>query len=172
METGYTNFFADVSDYEAVLEKAPRSWAVVPALRHAMTAHPHSAYFYHLSPHALIMEPTKSLKSQVLDKSRLGSLMLKDISVVPPESVVKTAPRLSPNNVELIFTRDAEDLSTGSFIIRQGEFAGFFLDAWFDPVYRNYNFVKAETHALVSDFLLIGLVCNCAAWLMHFLVFL
>lgn len=96
------------------------------------------------------MDPTKSLKSQILDKNRLGSLMLKDVSVVPPESVIKTVPRLAPNDVELIFTRDAEDLSTGSFIVRQGEFAGFFLDAWFDPVYRNYNFVRAETHALVS----------------------
>ncbi len=29
--------------------------------------------------------------------------------------------------------------------------AKFFLDTWFDPLYRSYNFQKAEGHALVSD---------------------
>lgn len=123
---------------------------MVPALRHAMAVYPDSAYFYYLSPHALIMEPAKSLKLQVLDKMRLESLMLNDISVVPPNSAVKTVSHLSADEAELIFTLDAEDLSTGSFIIKQGEFAGFFLDAWFDPLYRKYNFAKAETHTLVS----------------------
>jgi hypothetical protein len=35
-----------------------------------------------------------------------------------------------------------------SFILKNGEFARFFLDVWFDPLYRNYNFAKAETHGL------------------------
>lgn len=145
---GYTNFFADVSDYESTLDNAPRSWAMVPALRHAMTLHPHSAYFYHLGPHALIMDPSKSLESHLLGKNRLESLMLKNVPVVPPNSVVKTLPHLTSKDIELVFTVDDADLSTGSFVIRQGEFADFFLDVWSDPLYRNYNFVKAETHAL------------------------
>ena len=33
-------------------------------------------------------------------------------------------------------------------MIRTGEWAKFFLDAWFDPLYRSYNFQKAEEHAL------------------------
>jgi mannan polymerase II complex MNN11 subunit len=32
--------------------------------------------------------------------------------------------------------------------VRNGEWAKYFLDAWFDPIYRSYNFQKAETHAL------------------------
>lgn len=150
---GYTNFFADVSDYESTLDNAPRSWAMVPALRHAMTLYPHSAYFYHLGPHALIMDQSKSLESHLLGKNRLESLMLKNVPVVPPNSVVKTLPHLTSKDIELVFTVDDADLSTGSFVIRQGEFADFFLDVWSDPLYRNYNFVKAETHALV-----------CATW--------
>lgn len=156
---GYTNFFADVSDYESTLDNAPRSWPMIPALRHAMTLHPHSAYFYHLSPHALIMEPFKSLESHLLDKNRLESLMLKNVPVMPPNSVVKTFSHLTSKDIELVITIDDADLNTGSFVIRQGDFANFFLDVWFDPLYWNYNFVKAETHALVCGIWSILLAC-------------
>ena len=97
------------------------------------------------------MDSYKSLESQLLGKSRLESLMLKNVPVVPPDSVIKTFSHLTSKDVELVLTVDSEDLSAGSFVIKQGEFAKFFLDVWSDPLYRNYNFVKAETHALVSD---------------------
>ncbi|KAE8359813.1 galactosyl transferase GMA12/MNN10 family-domain-containing protein [Aspergillus caelatus] len=145
---GYTNFFANISDYETTLESAPRSWGVVPAVRHAMAAHPYSKHFFYLDAHALIMNPSKSLESHLLEKSRLDSLMLKDVPVVPPDSIIKTFSHLQPQDVDLILSTDGESLSSGSFVIKQGEFAQTFLDIWFDPLYRSYNFAKAETHAL------------------------
>lgn len=146
---GYTNFFANISDYETTLESAPRSWGVVPAVRHAMATHPYSKNFFYLDAHALIMDPSKSLESHLLEKSRLDSLMLKDVPVVPPDSIIKTFSHLKPQDVDLILSTDSESLSSGSFVIKQGEFAQTFLDIWFDPLYRNYNFAKAEAHALV-----------------------
>ncbi|EER23594.1 galactosyl transferase GMA12/MNN10 family protein [Coccidioides posadasii C735 delta SOWgp] len=145
---GYINFFASTSEYVSVLNNAPRSWASVPAVRHAMTLYPGSTYFFHLSPHSLIMDPTIPITSHVLDPKQLESLMLKDIPVVPPDSVIKTFSHLSGKDVDLVITQDAENLCPGSFVIRQGEWAKYFLDAWFDPLYRRYNFAKAETHAL------------------------
>lgn len=138
-----------MSDYESSIDDAPRSWAIVPAVRHAMASHPHSSYFFHLDPHALIMNPSKSVKSHLLEKSALESLMLKDVSVVPPDSIIKTFSHLKPSDIDLIISRDREDLSPGSFVLRQGDFARFFLDLWFDPLFRRYNFAKAEVHALV-----------------------
>lgn len=149
--TGYVNFFANLSDYESSLDNAPRSWSVVPAVRHAMASHPHSKYFFHLDAHALFMNPTKSLESALLDNRRLESLMRKDVPVVPPDSIIKTFSHLQPQDIDLIVSTDNEDLSAGSFIVKQGEFARFFLDFWFDPLYRGYNFAKAEIHALVRD---------------------
>jgi hypothetical protein len=35
-------------------------------------------------------------------------------------------------------------------VIRNTEWAEFYLDTWYDPLYRSYNFQKAEIHALVS----------------------
>lgn len=95
------------------------------------------------------MNPSKSLESHILDKNRLQSLMLKDVPVVPPDSIIKTFSHLKPEDVDLIISTDHEDLNPGSFVLRQGDFARFFLDMWFDPLYRKYNFQKAEMHALV-----------------------
>jgi mannan polymerase II complex MNN11 subunit len=152
-QTGYTNFFASVSDYDEAIGDAPKSWAVVPAVRHAIASHPRAAYFFHLSPHSLIMNPSKSLKSHLLEKGRLESVMLKDTPIVPPDSIIKTFTHLKEKDVDLIVTQDKEDLNPGSFILRNGEFARFFLDIWFDPLYRNYNFAKAEIHGLVCWYL-------------------
>lgn len=155
LQTGYTNFFASASDYEEAIGDAPRSWALIPAVRHAMATHPKSKYFFHLSPHALIMNPSISLKSHLLDRSRLESLMLKDFPVVPPDSIIKTF-ALKEKNVDLIITQDSEDLNPSSFVLKNGDFARFFLDLWFDPLYRSYSFAKAETHGLVRFLFLRG----------------
>ncbi|CAL5875088.1 uncharacterized protein PFLUO_LOCUS9392 [Penicillium psychrofluorescens] len=145
---GYANFFTSTSDYADAINDAPQTWAAAPALRHAMATYPYSTYFFHLSAHALIMNPSKSLKSHLLDKARLESLMLKDLPVVPPDSIIRTFSHLKANDVDLIMTQDGEDISPGSFVLRQGDFARFFLDLWFDPLYRSYMFAKAETHGL------------------------
>lgn len=155
LRSGYTNFFASASDYEEAIGSAPRSWALIPAVRHAMAAHPEAAYFFHLSPHALIMNPATSLKSHLLDRSRLESLMLKDVPVVPPDSIIKTF-ALKEKEVDLIITQDGEDLSPSSFVLKNGDFARFFLDLWFDPLFRSYNFAKAEIHGLVRFHILRG----------------
>lgn len=147
---GYATFFANTSDYLYSLdENQPRSWVAVPAVRHAMAENPHSTYFFFLDAHAFIMEPKISLMSHILDPKQLESLMIKDKPVVPPDSVIKTFSHLKPKDVELIITQDGEDLVPGSFIIKQGDWARFFLDVWYDPLYRTYNFARAEKHALV-----------------------
>ena len=122
---------------------------MVPGLRHAMTAFPHSTFFYYLSPHGLIMNPHLSLKSHILEPRKLESLMLRDKPVVPPDSVIRTFSHLVGEKIDLVITQDNEGLCQGSFVLRRGEWAKFFLDTWFDPLYRSYNFQKAEGHALV-----------------------
>jgi mannan polymerase II complex MNN11 subunit len=114
-----------------------------------MATHPSSTYFFYLDTHALFMNPAESLENRLLGKHRLESLMRRDVPVVPPDSVIKTFAHLRPEDIDLMVTNDAEELNTGSFVLRQGEFARFFLDTWFDPLYRSYNFGKAETHSLV-----------------------
>ncbi|KAL9107984.1 MAG: hypothetical protein Q9227_007199 [Pyrenula ochraceoflavens] len=145
---GYRNFYANTHAYTNYTKNAPDSWTLVPAIRHAMTLHPHSTFFFSLSPHSLIMQPSLSLDEHILKPSRLESLMIKDIPVVPPDSVIHTFSHLKGNKVDLVLTQDSENLGLGSFILRQGDWARYFLDAWFDPLYRAYNFQKAEGHAL------------------------
>ena len=132
---------------------------MVPALRHALTKYPHSTYFFNLSPHSLIMNPKISLTSHVMDKKRLEAMMLRDKPVVPPDSVIRTFTHLKGDKVDLVLTQDGEGLCQGSFVLRRGEWAKFFLDTWFDPLYRSYNFQKAEAHALVGP---LRLPSNCS----------
>ena len=115
-----------------------------------MTNYPHSTWFFALSPHALIMNPSLSLNTHITDKNRVESLMLKDRPVVPPDSVIKTFSHLKGDRIDLILTQDKEGLCQGSFLLKQGDWAQFFLDTWFDPLYKSYNFQKAEGHALVG----------------------
>ena len=144
---GYTTFFTNTTDYD-LMDKTPQSWSTIPSLRHAMTLHPHSTWLWYLSSESLIMSPTQSLQQKVLAPSTLESLLIKDQPVVPPDSVIRTFSHLSSENINLIIAQDAEGLASGSILIRTGEWAKYFLDAWFDPLYRSYNFQKAEGHAL------------------------
>lgn len=97
------------------------------------------------------MNPSINLKSHVLEPEHLESLMIRDKPVVPPDSVIRTFSHLKGDKIDIVLTQDNEGLSQGSFILRRGEWAKFFLDTWFDPLYRSYNFQKAEGHALVRS---------------------
>ena len=96
------------------------------------------------------MNPSYTIEGHIMAPKRLESLMIKDQPIVPPDSVIKTFPNLKGNNIDLVLTQDKEGLAQGSFIVRRGDWSKFFLDTWFDPLYRSYNFQKADTHALVS----------------------
>lgn len=113
-----------------------------------MAIFPDAAYFFYLDPHTLIMNPTIDIQAHIMAPQRLESLMITDVPIVPPDSVIKTFSGLKGERVDFVLTQDKEGLSEKSFIIRRGEWAKYLLDAWFDPLYRSYNFQKAERHAL------------------------
>lgn len=94
------------------------------------------------------MNTAEPLQTKLLEPSNLEELMITDRPVVPPDSVIRTFSHLRGERVDLILSQDREGLAGGSMLIRNGEWAKFFLDAWFDPLYRSYNFQKAEGHAL------------------------
>jgi mannan polymerase II complex MNN11 subunit len=143
---GYLTFFPNNNQYP--IGKHPLTWAKVPALRHAMTLHPSSTFFWYLDNTALIMNTNVPVHSAVLAPHTLEKLMIANQPIVPPDSVIKTFSNLKGERIDLVVTQDHDGLSTNSIIVRNGEWAKYFLDAWFDPIYRNYNFQKAETHAL------------------------
>jgi len=144
---GYTTFFPNTTDYD-LMPNIPSSWSTIPALRHAMTLYPHTPWLFYLTSTALIMNTRETLHDRILEPRKLESMMIVDKPVVPPDSVIKTFSHLRGERVDFILTQDKEGLAGGSMLIRTGEWAKFFLDAWFDPLYRSYNFQKAEGHAL------------------------
>ncbi|KAI0147755.1 galactosyl transferase GMA12/MNN10 family-domain-containing protein [Xylariaceae sp. FL1272] len=143
---GYKLLIAQAEDYE--LLGAPSSWAKVVAMRHAITKFPDCKYIWYLDQHALIMNPNLRIEEYVMSTSRLEEMVMKDHPVVPPMSIIKTFDHQRPSDVDAVVTQDKEGIATSSLIVRNGEWAKFFLDTWFDPMYRSYNFAKAERHAL------------------------
>jgi mannan polymerase II complex MNN11 subunit len=138
-----------VGDYD--LKGAPYSWTKVVAMRHAMTRFPDATYIWFLEQDSFIMNPALTIEDHVMKPSRLEAMMIRDHSVVPPDSIIKTFAHLKGQDVDFVLTQDKDGLSVGSFVLRNGEWAEFFLETWFDPIYRSYNFQKAEVHALVSS---------------------
>lgn len=113
-----------------------------------MALYPHSSHFFYLDEHALIMNEVLSIHDHIMKPSRLKEIVQPDRPVVPPDSVIHTSSNSNPEGIDLVITQDGEGIAQGSFIIRRGDWAEFFLDAWFDPLYRSYNFQRAEGHAL------------------------
>jgi mannan polymerase II complex MNN11 subunit len=117
-------------------------------MRHAMTLHPTVPFFFYLGPHTLITNPSFALHKHLLKSKTLEGVMLRNRAVVPPDSVIKTYAHINGEDINLVITQDNFGIVTDSFIIRRGDWAKYFLDTWFDPLYRSFNFQKAETHAL------------------------
>lgn len=143
---GYQTFFPTNDQYP--LRNSPPTWSRVPAMRHAMTLYPGSTFFWYIDSTALIMTPSIPIHTSLLTSSKLESLMITNAPVVPPDSVIKTFSNLKGDRIDFVVTQDKDGLAPSSFVVRNGEWAKFFLDAWFDPIYRSYNFQKAESHAL------------------------
>ncbi|CAK7244381.1 MAG: putative alpha-1,6-mannosyltransferase mnn11 [Sporothrix thermara] len=143
---GYGLFSPKVGYYD--LNGSPLSWTKVVAMRHALTMFPESTYFWFLDQNAFVMNMDMTIERDVMAPAKIDEMMLKDFPVVPPDSIIKTFGHLQGEDVDFLLTQDYDGLSTSSFVIRNGDWARFFFETWFDPLYRSYNFQKAETHAL------------------------
>jgi mannan polymerase II complex MNN11 subunit len=143
---GYETFFPKVGDYD--LKGAPTSWTNVVAVRHALTKFPDCKFVWFLDQNAFIMNFELTVEEHIMKPAKLEGLMIKDRPVVPPDSIIKTFSHLKGQDVDFVVTQDKEGMSASSYVIRNGDWARFFLETWFDPLYRSYNFQRAETHAL------------------------
>lgn len=118
-------------------------------MRHALKLYPHTEYFWFLHEDALIMNPSVTIEEQIMKPKVLDKTMLRGQPIIPPESVITTFKHLKGEQIHLVLTQDKHGLASTSFFLRQGDWAKFLLDTWFDPLYRSYNFQRADTHALV-----------------------
>lgn len=135
-------------DYDT--KGAPQSWSKLMAMRHALAKFPECKFVWYLDQDAYIMDVNKSLEEHLLGQRRLESLMIKNYPVVPPDSIIKTFSHLRADEVDLVVSQDTSGLVAGSVVVRNSQWSKFFLETWMDPLYRSYNFQKAERHALVS----------------------
>jgi mannan polymerase II complex MNN11 subunit len=120
------------------------------AVRHAITKYPDASYIWFLDQNAYIMNPKRSVEEHLLYPRVLESLMIRDYPIVPPDSIIKTFAHLRGEDADLIISQDNDGLISDSMILKNGDWAKFLTETWLDPLYRSYNFQKAQRHALVS----------------------
>ena len=121
-----------------------------------MKLYPKASYYWFLDQDALIMNPAVKVETDIMHPRKLDQIMVKGQSIVPPNSIITTFAHLRGEQIHFALTQDKDGLSTGSWIVRNDDWGKFMLDTWFDPLYRSYNFARAETHALVSQIIQAG----------------
>lgn len=126
------------------------SWTKVVAMRHALTKFPDATYLWYIDLDTFIMNPHLAIEQNIMTPAKLEEKIIVDHPVVPPDSIIHTFSHLHGQDIDFVITQDKEGLVPSSFVIRNSEWSRFFLETWYDPIYRSYNFQKAEKHALVS----------------------
>ncbi|KAK9464874.1 galactosyl transferase GMA12/MNN10 family-domain-containing protein [Lipomyces arxii] len=146
---GYGLYIRYMSDFkELVKDPFKPGWYKLPLLRAAIHEQPDAAYFWYLDQNAIIMNPNLDIESHITDPKRLNTLVLRDVSVVPPDSTIRTYRHVPADRVKFIISQDHDGFQTGSFILKNEEYAKYLLDAWFDKLYQEYSFSKDEKSAL------------------------
>jgi mannan polymerase II complex MNN11 subunit len=143
---GYEVFLPNAYDYDTGGYK--QSWAKVMAMRHAVAQYPDAGYIWFLDQNAYIMDTTQAVHERVADPKNLDSMMIRDKPIVPPDSIIKTFAHMRGKDVSLVISHDKDGIISDNVLIKNGEWAKYFTELWFDPLYRSYNFQKAERHAL------------------------
>lgn len=123
-------------------------WSRLFALREALEEYPDSEWFWYLDQDAIIMAPQISLTETILGK--LGSLALRDVPIVPPDSVIRTLKSSAVENTQFILSQDHSGLNTKSFLLRNSEFSRYLLESWTEPVSHHVTSWKSS-HALTHD---------------------
>ena len=101
-------------------------------MRHALKLYPHTEYFWFLNQDALIMNPSISIEEDIMKPKQLDKTMKRGQPIIPPESVITTFKHLKGEQIHFVLTQDQDGLGSGSFMLRQGDWARFLLDTWFD----------------------------------------
>jgi mannan polymerase II complex MNN11 subunit len=96
------------------------------------------------------MNPSIPLHTHFLSPASLLALPLREVSIFPPETTIRTLSLKSQpiSQINLILSHGAGILHTGSILIRSGDYADFILDSWNDPLVRSYGFPGNDHQAL------------------------
>lgn len=113
-----------------------------------MTMYPDCQYMWFLEQNAYITNKAVAMHTDIMSPAALEANMLREQPIAPPEGVIRTHAKLKGEAVELAVVQDFEGLATGSFVLKNGDYAEFLLDTMWNELYRQYRFQRAETHAL------------------------
>lgn len=135
-----------VRNLETREAQEPKGWARLLAFREVLEEFPNSEWYWFLGSDAIIMDPEIAITDDILNPSVLETLMLRDVPIIPPDSVIKTLKSTSAESAQLVISHDHAGMNTQSFVLRNGEFAKFFLESWTQPVMAKEHLFQLSTN--------------------------
>ncbi|ODV88652.1 glycosyltransferase family 34 protein, partial [Tortispora caseinolytica NRRL Y-17796] len=146
---GYGLYIRYITDFENTLDSSPSVWAKVPMMRAAIAQYPNAKYFWYLDEDALIMDEQKDIYDHILKPEALEKVIRRNAPLVPVEYGINTHQFTSVDTIRLIIAQSVTGMLTSSFVLVNDDFASYFLDIWFDRLYRSHSdFANSESRTL------------------------
>ncbi|EGD85933.1 hypothetical protein H112_06854 [Trichophyton rubrum D6] len=130
-------------------------WEKVDVIRGALRKYPKAEWFWWLDLNTLIMEPSYSVESHILNG--LEKKTYRDINKYNPLNITHppSLPYLDPlclspegdkktSSINLIVPQDCAGFNLGSFMIRRSTWTDRLLDIWWDPVLYEQKHMEWE----------------------------
>lgn len=119
---------------------SPLEFAKIGIMREAMYSFPKTAWFWWLDQDAIITNHAFDIGSElVFDKTKLDKHIMRDMPIIPPESLIHTYSQVSAEQIRLIMLQDDLGMNAASFLIRNDPLYGqLLMDYLRDPLHRNY----------------------------------
>jgi mannan polymerase II complex MNN11 subunit len=134
----YARYLKDFTNEHG--DKSSVQFAKVSLMREAIFAFKECDWLWWLDQDAIIMDSGFDLKTNLLAPDRLSELMLRDVPITPPDSVIHSYKRIPAEQVRFIASRNDRGISTASFLVSNDVFFGqILLDYWRDPLHRSYH---------------------------------
>lgn len=127
-------------DPEIEIELDPLEWAKTNLMREAMAAFNKAAWMWWLEQDAVIMDTDFDIGSDlVFNKATLSKQMIRDASIIPPESIIHTYKHVRADQIKFITTQNDEGICMSSYLVRNDPLYGrILMDYLRDPLHRKY----------------------------------
>lgn len=154
---GYIHQFLNFTELKMAdpsREKAHAVWLKMDAIKKTFDLHPSVEWVWWVDTDVIIMDPQRDLASHILNPHVLSQRLtygkpLLDIYGQVNGLLYPEKSEVDIDDIDLVISQDLLGLNAGSFFIRRSQFIDWLLDFWFEPIFMNHQFPRAEQGCLI-----------------------
>lgn len=135
----YQEFVPVMNSIQFINVEERARWVRLYCLRAAMFAFPEAEWFWYLDQDALVANTNVDVVDYLLNDEKISAAALRELSVIPPNGLIKTYKNLQSENVRFIFTQSDTKIETNSFMVKNDVIGRAMIDFWGDQLFLGYN---------------------------------